>query len=374
MQVTTPHRLKISQPWLGAIAGAFLLAAVLAPAQAELKDGKSAPAGLKTWQVQSASASMGMSFDGAVEALRQTVVAAQVAGAVVALEVKAGDRVKAGQVLMRLDAKAAEQSAAANEAQAQAARASLQLAQQDLERQQQLFKRDYISRAALEQAEAQFKASQAQVNAQLAQLAVARTQSGLGVVRSPYDGLVSELPVALGDMAMPGRPLATVYDPRALRVTTHLPQSVASALSGKLASPQGWRVDIPGLGATGLGLEPLRVQLLPNADAASHTMVLRLDLPLPLHLSGLVPGMFARVSLPVSAVAAAPAGLGLWVPRSALLRRAELDGLYVIAASGKPLLRQVRLGAVQGDRVEVLSGLSAGERIALEPQVAAQVR
>ena len=162
----------------------------------------------------------GRSFDGVVEAQRQTVIASQVAGAIVQIKVKPGDRVSQGQVLLRIDARAAQEAALASEAQAQAAHATLQLATRDFERQQQLFKQRYISQAALDQAESQFKATQAQVNAQLAQASGARTQSSLHVVRSPYAGVVSEVPVALGDMAMPGRPLLTVYDPKACLLYT----------------------------------------------------------------------------------------------------------------------------------------------------------
>ncbi|MEJ6002251.1 efflux RND transporter periplasmic adaptor subunit [Paucibacter soli] len=318
---------------------------------------------LRSLTVAAASASQTQSLDGVVEALRQTVVAAQVAGAIVQLEVKAGDRVKAGQVLMRIDARAAEQAANASEAQAQAARAALQLASREFERQQALHKQHYISQAALDQAEAQYKATQAQVNAQLAQLAVARTQSAFNTVRSPYDGVVAELPVSLGDMAMPGRALVTVYDPSALRVSANVPQSVAAGLNAGAAPA----LEIPGL-AAGM-LAPTRVQLLPIVDAASHTLQLRLDLPP--RLSGAVPGMFARVWLPGAAAAGAASPM---VPRTAVVKRAELTGLYVLDGQGKPLLRQVRLGAVRGDQVEVLSGLSAGEKIALDPQAAARIR
>jgi len=326
-------------------------------------DAQPAAPSLRSLTVAAASGRQAQSLDGVVEALRQTVVAAQVAGAIVQLDVKAGDRVKAGQVLMRIDARAAEQAANASEAQAQAARASLQLASREFERQQQLHKQHYISQAALDQAEAQYKATQAQVNAQLAQLAVARTQSGFNTVRSPYDGVVAELPVTLGDMAMPGRPLVTVYDPSALRVTANVPQSVAAGLAAGSAP----MVEIPGL-AGGM-LAPTRVQQLPIVDASSHTLQLRLDLAP--KLTGAVPGMFARVWLPgsVAAAAASPA-----VPRTAVVRRAELSGLYVLDGQGKPLLRQVRLGAVRGDQVEVLSGLSVGEKIALDPQAAARIR
>ena len=90
------------------------------------------------------------------------------------------------------------------------------------------------ARPRLERAEAQFKATQAQVSAQLAQAGAARAQSGFFVVKAPYGGVVSEVPVMLGDMAMPGRPLLTIYDPAALRVTAAVPQTdIARIASGK---------------------------------------------------------------------------------------------------------------------------------------------
>ena len=318
---------------------------------------------LQSFIVQAGGSDTQTSVDAVVEAIRQTVVASQVAGVIVQLDVKVGDRVKAGQVLMRIDARAAEQMTNASEAQAQAARASLNLASREFERQQQLFKQRYISQAALDQAEAQFKATQAQVNAQLAQVAVARTQSGFNVVRSPYDGVVAEVPVALGDMAMPGRALATVYDPSALRITANAAQSMATGLSAR--SPL--TAQIPGVGSSGATITPLRIQVLPTVDAASHTLQLRLDLPPKLDA---VPGMFARVLLPGAVRQTSTVS----VPRSAVTRRAELDSLYVLDAKGHPLLRQVRLGAVQAEQVEVLSGLNAGERVALDPQAAARAR
>ena len=162
---------------------------------------------LATAAVQSARAAGTTGFDGVVEAVRQTVVAAQVAGAVTALDVRVGDRVQAGQVLARIDARAAEQNTAAGDAQVRAANASLDIAAKDFEPQQQLFGRNYISHAALERAEAQVEAAQAQLAAQRAQAGATRTQSGFFIVRAPYAGIVSEVPLALGDMALPGRAL-----------------------------------------------------------------------------------------------------------------------------------------------------------------------
>ncbi|MEP7301957.1 MAG: biotin/lipoyl-binding protein, partial [Caldimonas sp.] len=93
---------------------------------------------------QAAASAAPSAFDGVVEAVRQTVVAAQVSGAVVQLDARVGERVKAGQVLLRIDARAADQNAAASDAQVQAARAALEVASKDFERQKQLFQKNYI--------------------------------------------------------------------------------------------------------------------------------------------------------------------------------------------------------------------------------------
>jgi len=373
------HRLAFA---LTATAASLLLGAT---AYASSADSPKAPE-LKTLLI-AAQAQQGQdSRDAVVEAQRQTVVAAQVAGAIVQMEVKVGDRVSAGQVLMRIDARQAEQNTQASEAQAQAARAQGLLAAREFERQQQLFKQNYISQAALDQAEAQYKATQAHVQAQLAQVGVARTQSGFSIVRSPYAGVVADVPVSLGDMAMPGRALATIYDPTALRITTHLPQSLSRQLQvlQSAGSPaQGQiRIELPGLGATGRSITPSQIQILPTVDAASLTQELRLDLPA--GLAGVVPGMFARVLWSSGLMSKAPAGATskaaelapapVLVPRSALLRRAELMAVYVLDSKGQPLLRQVRVGKIQGDQQEILSGLNAGERLVLNPQAAANKR
>lgn len=352
---------------LAALAAAALAAAGIGAAgHAAGTAPAAADEALATAVVASGAPAQAAAYDGVVEAVRQTVLAAQVPGAVVALNVKAGDRVKAGQVLVRLDARAAEQQAGAAAAQVQAARAAQEEATRELERQKQLHEKQYISRAALDRAEAQYKSAHAQAAAQLAAAGAARTESGFYTVKAPYDGIVSEVAVVLGDLAMPGRPLLTLYDPAALRVTAAVPQSAAPRPdSAPLA-------ELPGAGAGGVParIVPVRWQLLPAVDPATHTVQLRLDLP-----AGTLaaPGLFARAWLP-AAGAKATGPQRLSVPAQAVVRRAELTGVYVIGADGKPLLRQVRLGPQSGDRVEVLAGLAEGERVALQPQAAARVR
>lgn len=344
------------------VAGSALLAvALVASAGNPPLPSAATPQAMATAPVTSSGAGDTIGFDGVVQAVRQTVIAAQVAGSVVSLEVKAGDTVKAGQVLVRLDARAAEQTAAAGAAQVQAARAAQEAATRDFERQKQLFQKNYISQSGLDRAEAQYKAAQAEASAQLAAAGAARTQSGFYVLKAPYDGIVSNVAVVLGDMAMPDRPLLTIYDPRALRVSVPVPQSVAA----RLKPGQPMQVELPGA-LTGR-IPPAKVQLLPTVDAATHTLELRLDLPA--GLTGAAPGMFARAWLGVPGTAETR----LYVPATTVVRRAELTGVYVLGKDGKAMLRQVRLGRINGEMLEVLAGVSAGERVVLDPQAAARL-
>lgn len=333
-------------------AAALALATALATAPVHAADA------LATWTVASSNLQGLSSHDGTVEAVRQTVVAAQVPGAVVALPVRAGDRVKAGQLLARLDARAAEQQAGAAAAQVEAARAAQQVATLEVQRQRQLYASRFISQAALDQAEAQFKTATAQANAQLAAAQAARTESGYFAVKAPYDGIVTELNVMPGDMAMPGRPLLTLFDPSSLRVAIAVPESSATHLRNRLTTPV--TVEIAGQRITAP-----RWEVLPAADAVTHTVTVRVELP-----AGTVatPGSFARVWLP----GGAGGDSRTFIPSRALVQRAELKAVYVVDADGRALLRQVRVGPASGDQVEVLSGIKPGERIALDPQAASR--
>lgn len=343
----------------------LLLMAGLAGSSAAVQadSGKEKPLSLAT--VRAANGALAYSADGVVEALRQSVIATQVSGAIVALPVKAGDSVKAGQLLLRIDARAANQEASASRAQVDAARAALAAASKDYEREKQLFAKKYISQAQLDRAEAQFQSASAQAKAQIAQADAVQTQSGFYLINAPYGGVLAEVPVMLGEMAMPGRPLMTLYDPAALRVTATVPQAkMAAMLSGAPA-----KIEFPGLPPAQRWLSVAKITVLPLADASTHTVQLRLDLPA--GTSGLTPGMFARVSLALGAGDGAD-GTRLYVPAKAVFRRAELTAVYVLNAQGKPLLRQVKPGALLGEEQEILSGVTRGEQVALDPLAAAK--
>lgn len=330
-------------------------------------------AGLKTATVRTANADAYLSADGVVEAVRNTVISAQISGAIVQLPVKAGDVVKAGQLLVRMDARAAQQEFTASKAQVDAAKANLAVAEKDYERQKLLFEKNYISQAQMDRALAQFKSASAQANAQIAQAGAVQTQSGFYAINAPYHGIVSEMPSAVGEMVMPGKPIMTVYDPKDLRVIVTVPQArIASLKTG-----QDVMIEFPSLPAAQRLVKPRAMTVLPLSDASTHTVQVRFDLPT--DVKGVNPGLFARVNLAFSAgveteVANAKNAQAkrLYVPASAVFRRAELYAVYVINAQSKPLLRQVKPGPVLANELEILSGVAAGEKVAIEPLAAAQ--
>lgn len=312
--------------------------------------------------VGSAKTTQRASYDGVVEAVRQTTLSVQVAGAIVELAVKAGDSVKAGQVLMRVDARSAAQGSAASEAQANAAQAQVDVARKEFDRQQQLFNQGYVSQAAIDRAQGQLKAGEAQLAAHQSMAAAARTQAGFFVLKAPYAGVISEVPVALGDLALPGKPLATLYDPSALRVRAAVPQS---ALPG-LRVPAGVQAEIPGLANGGQPFTPQASRVMPEINAATHTAELRLDLPSP-H-PGVTPGMFARAWIPGGSDLGTSSGTRIFVPTTAVVQRAELSAVYAEDVEGHAVLRQVRLGPVDGDRIEILAGIGSGDRVLANPR------
>ena len=306
-----------------------------------------------------------VSLDALVEAVRQATLSSQVPGAIVALNVKVGDKVRAGQALIHIDARAAQQQVVGSSAQLDAAQAAQRVAAKELDRQKQLFEKQYISQGALDRARAQMESAQAQVHAVQAQTQAAQTQTGFFVIQAPFSGMVSEVHVTLGDMAMPGRTLLVMHDPSALRISASLPQTLLGAWN---AGSKSVRYEVQGLTAP-LQATASQLQLLPTVDASTHTAQLRIALPAPLtiQLSGLAPGMFAKVWVATEHPTNTTKVGQVDVPVQAIVHRAEMTGVYVLDAQGKARLRQVRLGAVRGDKVAVLSGLRAGEQVVADP-------
>lgn len=287
------------------------------------------------------------SAEALVEAVRQATVAAQVSGRVVEMRVDAGQTVKKGEVLLRIDAGEAGEAVAAAAAQQINAKVSYR-------RQQSLRQQGFISQAALDKAKADFDSAQA---------AYGQASVGLGhaTVRAPIDGVVAQRLTELGEMATPGKPLLALYDPRGLRVTASIPQYRLA----QIRTVRQARVEFP---EPGKWVEATGVAVLPTADPATHVSPVRLGLPA--GLGGVLPGMHARAHFVVGRAEK------LTVPRAAVVRRGEVSAVYVRDEQDRSTLRQLRLGEPLGaDQIEVLAGLRGGERVLLDPlQAAAQLK
>jgi len=306
--------------------------------------------------VQARADGAGFVIDGALQALKQSTVAAQVGGNVLELAVKAGDRVRAGQLLARIDERDPQAALAAAEAGVAQADANLRNAQAQLQRSRDLLAKGFISQAALDVAETQQRAAAAgldQARAGRAQAALAR---GFARVAAPFDAVVLATHVEAGDLASPGRPLVTLYAPGRLRAVVQVPSTRSLAARAATAL----QVRLP----DGRWVTPAERTELPVADPVSQTVEWRLDLD-PASTAGLAPGQ--AVSVRFAGVPAAGAAARPVIPAQAVLRRGELTAVYV-AQDQRFVLHAVRLGAAQGaDGYELLAGVPAGARIALDP-------
>lgn len=346
-----PHAAGLVRPARGLIAAVLLGLAGAALAQGAVPQALRVP--LVT--VGAATQGAGFELDGSLQAVRQSTVAAQIGGNVVQLAVQAGARVKAGQVLARIDERDAQAGLARSEAGVAQARAAAELARTHAQRQRDLRAQGFVSQAALDQAETEARAAQAaldQAQAGRAQAALAR---GFATVTSPFDGVVLATHVEAGELAAPGRPVVTVYQPQALRAVVQVSASrAAAARAARRVS-----VLLPGSDAW---VTPRQVTALPGTDPVSQTVAWRLDLA-PSE-AALQPGQTVRVRFE-DVAAASPAAGGLRLPRAAVLRRGELTAVYV-ARDQHFVLQAVRTGPLSGDSVEVVAGLRSGQQVAAD--------
>ncbi|MCH2221887.1 MAG: efflux RND transporter periplasmic adaptor subunit [Dechloromonas sp.] len=276
--------------------------------------------------------------DAVVEAVQQATVGAQLAGRILEVRADAGQVVNKGDVLMRLDAREAGEALRAADAVHANAKAHF-------ERQQQLKAQKFVSQAAVDKAKADLDAAAANRASALA------GQSHATIV-APMAGVIARRHAEAGDMAMPGTPLFTLYQPGSLRVTASIPQYRLKEMRAVRTA----RVEFPELGKW---VTATSVQVLPTADAATHVSPVRIGLPA---MPEAIPGMFARVHFVIGQAEK------LTVPTAAVLRRGEVSAVYVQAADGRFSLRQLRLGDTVGHaEVEVLAGLASGDKVATDP-------
>lgn len=306
---------------------------------------------LETQQVQRSPLIEKIQLDGVIEAVRQATVSAQTTGQVRQVFFDVDDTVAAGELLIQLDD--TEQQARLNQAKAglNEAEAGQQDAQQNFNRIEEVHKRGVVSKAQLDQARNVLTAAEARKSRAQAQVSEAQKQVDYTRVHAPFGGILTQRHVEPGVSVSPGQPLMSGLSLEELRVVVALPQRYTAIARQKREAQV--------LLDTGRVLETSSMTFYPYADAQTHTFRLRMNLK---NSAGDVfPGMLVKVNLPVAKRSA------LWIPASALVQRGELRAVYVLDTNNKPRLHQVRVGITEGDMLEILSGLSEGELIAINP-------
>jgi RND family efflux transporter MFP subunit len=327
-----------------------------------------APPTARAQLVHSAAADTAQTIQmtGTVHAKETAMISPQVPGRLRSVLVQAGDNVRAGQLLATLD-DAAMQSAlgqttaaqTALEKQQAAAQANAQLAAATLARYEILKAQKSVSPQEFDEVEKRCQGATLQLQAleaqsQGAQAAVegARTQLGYTTLHAPFAGVITARLADPGTLAAPGVPLLQLDREGPLQVFTTVDESLIGAVH------IGMKVPVSAGGIHDADLSGTVAEIVPAADPASHSFLVKLDLPPTKNLRA---GMYAAASFPGTTKPM------ILAPQSAVVMRGSLACVYALDSDGIAQLRYVTLGNRHGDEVEILSGLAAGESLVDKP-------
>lgn len=294
---------------------------------------------------------------GTVRSATVSPLAAKVMGNVTRVLVTEGQHVRAGELLLEIDdremlAGRAQATAGASEVEQAiaAARANAGVMAATYNRFAVLRERGSVSPQEFDEIAAKNTAAQAQLEQALAQrtraraaVSAAETFLSYAQVRSPIDGMVTARMIDPGGQAAPGMPLLTVEDDRRYRVETTVDESLAARVHA------GDPVTVDGAPA-------VVSSVVPAVDPATRSALVKIDLP---RGAGFRSGSFVRVAFTTGTRD------GITLPAAAVQRNGQLTSVAIVGADGVAQMRLVTLGDRRGDRVEVLSGIDAGEKVAL---------
>jgi RND family efflux transporter MFP subunit len=330
----------------------------------EAEKGAAAPAavvkGITVEAVKSAAVPELLDVVGSVRARTSAVVSTRIPGSITLLKVREGDRVKKGQLLAQLDAQENQATAAVATAGIDEARRGVdealsrkKLADATFDRYDNLLKEQAVSRqefdvkqaekdmAAQGVARAESRLKQTQEGAR-----AATTVSGYTRIVAPISGLIVSKQVDLGASVFPGQPLMTIEDEGIYQLELALPESIATKV--KPGSPLQVTLD-----AIGNSFSARIAEIVPAADPASHTFVAKIAL----NQKGLKSGMFGR-----GAISLGTTVTGITLPIKAVIARGAMTIVWIVDKGNIARMRIVKTGRQSGERVEILSGLSDGDR------------
>lgn len=297
-----------------------------------------------------------LTWPATVTARTETHLAARLTGRIMEITVRAGDPVRRGQVLVRLDpeelkARVAEARAGLASAEAQSVRAHA-----DDQRIRHLYAGEAATRQELDASTATTASASARVTE--AREAVHAIESLLAdaVITAPYDGRVIRREQEPGDMALPGRSILSLQQAGELEIEATIPVGCAgllhlnSAVTIKLAHD-----------AAKVTAHISEIQ--PAADPVTHTVLVKARLPETAETKNLKAGSSASLQQPCGQEA------HLTIPETAITRSGQLESVQWVGSDGIGRLRHVRTGKRHDGEVEILSGLEPGDRVLLKKGV-----
>lgn len=332
------------------------------------------------------ASSQEFSVGGQVRAATTATLVSKLFAEVQEILVKPGDKVRAGQVLVRLDgrdlqaqraqaeagAAAAEQGIKAATTNRDAAEAGLALAQATHRRIAELRAKNSATPNELDQAVSALKAAEshaagAQAGIQQAQAAAEAARAGLraatvgasyAVITAPFEGVVTEKRVEVGNMATPGTPLLTMEDDRTFRLEIRVDESRL----GEIDRGKPVAVVVDSLNQAGT-TSPMAgtISEVSRAMDGAHAFLVKVELPANAELRS---GMFGRAQFGGASRQA------LTVPASAIVRRGQLTSVFVVDKDNRARLRLVQVAGTAGERAEIAAGLDTGEQVILQPSAA----
>lgn len=328
--------------------------------------------------VETVASSEGEDFyeaSGTVRSATTSVLSAKVVGSVKRLLAREGDHVRAGQLLIEIDdrdmaaqlgmanasVREANDALAAAQAGLVGAEANRKFADATYERFKALLEKNAVSRQEFDEVEAKRAGAVAEADraarmvesirakTDQARAGAAGAQAGYSYTRivAPFDGIVSARFIDAGSMAAPGMPLMSIEQTNLYRLETTVDESQV----GRVKKNDRARVHIDALGRD---IDGVVSEVVPSSDAMSRSYVVRIDLPRGTDVRS---GLFGTAYLPAGKRTA------ITVPQNALVRQGQLTGVYVVGSDAIARLRLVTVGKPVGNRIEILSGVSEGERI-----------
>jgi RND family efflux transporter MFP subunit len=285
---------------------------------------------------------------GTIGAVHETRIASKVLARVVEVNLKAGQAVASGEVLVRLDDKDVRARLQQAEAQLASANAALEQAERDEKRLRDSFAARAASEQEYDRAKTAVTSGQAEVQRAQEQVNEARAVLEYTVIRAPMDGVVVDKKVDVGDTVSPGQVLLTFFDPKRMQLVA----SVRESLAYRLAVGQSIGVHVDVLNKTCAGEVS---EIVPESQSASRTFQVKVSGPCP---PGIYSGMFGRIIIPMGDEQA------LLVRKGAVEKVGQLEFVEV-SENGQLHRRAIRTGRVFGDDYEVLSGLREGEQVAM---------